>query len=650
VKRTLPVLPSLSQQRHLAKDLFKAWKASSPEALQRFRASHPRLRSFRDAEIAAQDLKLADAQLVIAREYGWESWQKLRRHIESLTGGDENEKVLTLARAVAAGQHAEVRRILKRAPDLARVDIASSNEHRALHFAVRNRDAEMVRILMEAGADAGQGVYPRRESTSPRAIADDRGYCEIVAIFDEADEKKRQEARCPNLTVTPDILDLSAVIKRGGDATVMERVRKDPALLESCDLNGETVVHHAARWGRLELLKELIEAGAHVNKMNVDGLRALDLAVLMPGSGEAKDGCQRVSELLLKQKDIILSVPTAVALGEVAWVRKKAKSEPKLFAHDTHRKCGLLQIAIHHNQLAMLELLLELGCDPNDKNRLKGLETATYDSGEPLWIAAGESKYDFARSLLDRGADPNAEHYASGAPLHRAYNNRDQKMVDLLIKRGARPDAVMAAYEGDNERAIDGLKQDPKLFDKILMGGVDGGSPDLVRHCLQQAKLPPDDESWYSLLWSAMVFWRCLPFRKFRDCDHENYFQIFSLLLSAGANPNAKGPWNITPLHQTVFVGHYHGQYVSTPDERVRFATLLLDAGAKLDIKDDELLSTPLGWAARQGQIELAKLFLERGASTNLPDDEPWATPLAWATRKGHQAVAELLRNHGAMR
>jgi hypothetical protein len=35
-----------------------------------------------------------------------------------------------------------------------------------------------------------------------------------------------------------------------------------------------------------------------------------------------------------------------------------------------------------------------------------------------------------------------------------------------------------------------------------------------------------------------------------------------------------------------------------TPDEQVSFATLLLDAGGRLDVRDDLLMSTPLGWRA----------------------------------------------------
>ncbi|HEV8146429.1 MAG TPA: ankyrin repeat domain-containing protein [Bryobacteraceae bacterium] len=92
-------------------------------------------------------------------------------------------------------------------------------------------------------------------------------------------------------------------------------------------------------------------------------------------------------------------------------------------------------------------------------------------------------------------------------------------------------------------------------------------------------------------------------------------------------------------LHNVVTMGDH-----VTADERVAFATALLDAGARMDLRDDLLKSTPLGWACRWGRDELVRLFLDRGADPVEPDAEPWATPLAWATKKGHASIAAMLR------
>jgi ankyrin repeat protein len=84
-----------------------------------------------------------------------------------------------------------------------------------------------------------------------------------------------------------------------------------------------------------------------------------------------------------------------------------------------------------------------------------------------------------------------------------------------------------------------------------------------------------------------------------------------------------------------------------TPQERITFATLLLDAGAKFDVRDELLRSTPLAWAARWGRVELVKLYLSRGCPAREPEAEPWATPLAWAKRYHRNEIARLLEAAG---
>ena len=79
-------------------------------------------------------------------------------------------------------------------------------------------------------------------------------------------------------------------------------------------------------------------------------------------------------------------------------------------------------------------------------------------------------------------------------------------------------------------------------------------------------------------------------------------------------------------------------------EEQLAFATALLDAGARLDIRDNLLKSTPLGWACRWGRVELLKLFLARGADPVEADAERWATPRAWAEKMHHEEVLTALQ------
>ncbi|MCC6232488.1 MAG: ankyrin repeat domain-containing protein, partial [Verrucomicrobiales bacterium] len=76
-------------------------------------------------------------------------------------------------------------------------------------------------------------------------------------------------------------------------------------------------------------------------------------------------------------------------------------------------------------------------------------------------------------------------------------------------------------------------------------------------------------------------------------------------------------------------------------------AAIFLAHGARLHARDEDLCSTPLGWAAKFGRRAMVEWLLDQGAAPNLPDDPPWATPLAWARRRGHADITELLLARG---
>ena len=83
---TLVPAPNLEQIKKQAKDLLRAFRANDPQAAARFRSSHPELESVAPERLAAVPLQLADAQLVLAREYGFPSWPKLKQEIERRSG------------------------------------------------------------------------------------------------------------------------------------------------------------------------------------------------------------------------------------------------------------------------------------------------------------------------------------------------------------------------------------------------------------------------------------------------------------------------------------------------------------------------------------------------------------------------------------
>jgi hypothetical protein len=243
-------------------------------------------------------------------------------------------------------------------------------------------------------------------------------------------------------------------------------------------------------------------------------------------------------------------------------------------------------------------------------------------------------RHEIAELLLACGADVNIVVGACGDALGRAL---DEPMKTLLLKHGARI-TVEQLPGGDRGREIakailagtmPGASLDvanPTLTDlaEQMLWAASWTDPEIVRMCLPHTPRPRDDPWWHYVLVHA-----ALP-------------DSVKLILDHGVDPDIRGGDGYTILHHLAS-GSGHAS-----NDRVIRATMLLDAGASLTLRDSLLLSTPLGWACRWGHIELVKLFLERGADPIESDAGSWATPLAWAKKGNHSEIIDLLRSNGA--
>jgi hypothetical protein len=175
--RPLPSNPSLDHLKYQAKDLRKAHAARHAEVAQRLREFHPRFTRATDAEIFDSHLSLIDAQLAIARESGFPSWARLKRHIEKPTLSDHlnlphHERIedATFRRAVDlldAGDVAGLRGHLNQHPNLVRqrVVFEGGNYFRnpsLLEFAAENpvrrrklpdNILDAVKVILNAGVE-----------------------------------------------------------------------------------------------------------------------------------------------------------------------------------------------------------------------------------------------------------------------------------------------------------------------------------------------------------------------------------------------------------------------------------------------------------------------------------------------------------------
>jgi ankyrin repeat protein len=623
--------PDIDQLRRQARELLEAYRAQSPDAVLEVEAYH--------RTATPHTFALHDAQFVLARAYGFESWPKLKAGVEGVT-------TKRLHEAVKKGDLDAVRALLARRPEI--VDLLpggpSGSEIRALHIAVMARDVEMTRLLLEAGADTRDGIWPNRDATGPRTIAEERGYDEIVALMTAHEEKRG--ARVVN-ALDDGVRRLRDAMMTGGEEAVIAVFESEPALADMCPPDGVTMLHRAAQYGLLRVARWLLDHGADVNKPSQPdfwrwkGRTPLEFAVWEFAADSDRSAREAMAALLI-ERGAELTPLAAAALGRWDYLA----SCPL----ESLQGKAVLQAAVRGDRPDVLRRLLERGLDPNERMQLGQLEDQTFSSGGPLLEAVNTGRIDMARLLLAHGADPNASVYTAGSATGAAYNGGsprthapDQAMIDLMVEHGGWIDAGSVGYMGNVELAgrmlqgdVDPHLESGTVEEALLWGGASGRRAEIVRMALERVDWPRDDIRWFWILW------RPLPgHRDLTAAEQADSCATFRQILER-CDPNLRSTESgQTMLHEVIARDHGVG---------VALATMLLDAGARTDIRDEFLKSTPLGWACRWGRVALVELLLARGADPIEAGAEPWATPLAWAERRHHAGIASILRQHGAGR
>jgi hypothetical protein len=165
---TRPAAPDLTQQRKRAKELLHAVRAGEAAALARMRYGHSRFANAPDTALRAA--RLHDAQWVIAREYGFSNWTRLKAHIDEITGAGRRpyrtfetdlqyyrDRAGGLLSMVAAGERNALRLVREFHPRYAHADDAD------IKATVTQDDAELV-LAREHGFDSWSALVARVEA------------------------------------------------------------------------------------------------------------------------------------------------------------------------------------------------------------------------------------------------------------------------------------------------------------------------------------------------------------------------------------------------------------------------------------------------------------------------------------------------------
>src|SRR6185312_8191036 len=152
VSRRLPERPHLEIPKREARELLAACRKDDQDALERVRRRHPKLKNTAAIPLS---FKLSDAQLVVAREYGFSSWAMLKQRI----GADS--AATALRDAIRADDRAAVIAILRAQPELLHLPVLSGNWGPPMSHAANLGRMEIVRACAELGARDYQHAFDR---------------------------------------------------------------------------------------------------------------------------------------------------------------------------------------------------------------------------------------------------------------------------------------------------------------------------------------------------------------------------------------------------------------------------------------------------------------------------------------------------------
>ncbi len=297
----LPPKANLDHLKYQAKDLRTALSSRDSQAAQRIREFHPRFEKAADNFIFGAKLKLSEAQLVIAREYGFPSWVRLKKHIEKPTRADNlnaphHERIEDPAfrRAVDlldSGDAEGLRTYLREHPEIVHQHVVfdGGNYFRnpsLLEFIAENpirrgtlpaNIVSVAKVILEAGARTdGSAVNETLGLVCSGRVPRECGVqLELIDLL--CDSGADPNSAMPAALVHGEFDAANALIRRGANINLsvaaatgrMEAARQ--SLSASTAEDRHRALALAAQFGHAEIVRLLVDAGEDPNRYNPVG-------------------------------------------------------------------------------------------------------------------------------------------------------------------------------------------------------------------------------------------------------------------------------------------------------------------------------------------------------------------------------------------
>lgn len=303
-----------------------------------------------------------------------------------------------------------------------------------IHRAVEAGHAEVVRILLEQGADPGQSRYTYDSWDKLLTKARQMEHVEIELLLRSFAEQRF------NYQPEFDLLK-TAIISRDSH-TIQQVIDQYPYLVTASDALGNNALHWCILTRQVDWIKRFVSASTPIDALRADGSSPVLLAVsgatdywYRETRGRSHPSLRNTSVLIgfLLALGAEYTASVAAAVGDLERLERLIELDSSVAKQLDSSRISPLSRAAAAGHSHIVQVLLDHGADPK-----KPEECAP--EGRALWEACRSNHLDAAKLLLDHGANPNAGVDSCECCLTIAevyHGDRAKPLQDLLKKHGA---------------------------------------------------------------------------------------------------------------------------------------------------------------------------------------------------------------------
>ena len=426
-------------------------------------------------------------------------------------------------------------------------------------------------------------------------------------------------------------------------------------------ISGEIVIlGFACATNQLKVVKFALDHGADITLKDEHGR--------LPYNRAARRGNKECLEAVVEHaKNFCIPIPPltiyeSVALGDQGRLENFLDTGGDIQELEKVTSCSLLHAAVSGGRRSLVMFLLKKGAvvEAEDSCQITPLHVAAREADAEIvniLISNGarvdaldEDKWTplhycvffsantaVTKSLLDAGANKEAQTKLKLTPLHLAADRGHTEVVKLLIDAGANKEALaqeqltplhVAAYRGQTAVAKllvqSGANKEARQKDQFtpLHEAARKGRTQVVKFLISK-KVNKEAQTKFK---QTPLHYAAL----------EGHTEVVKLLIDAGANREAQTTNQFTPLHVAAQFG------------QTAVAKLLVQSGANKEARQKDQF-TPLHEAARKGRTQVVKFLISKKVNKEAQTKFK-QTPLHYAALEGHTEVVKLLIDAGANR